>query len=562
MKKLICASVFMLLVVCLLIVPVQVYANVYAAQLKASNPDGSDFDGNFSDGTGALLSFILNDAATAVSVSVRDLETGTEVASITAGALSRGSNSVEWDGTGSAAGRSYFFEVTAEQANASITEWTVFFDSGDIEIFTRGVDVVRDQSSSLFGLIYAPNTGGALEKGITIYNPDGSFHDPFLVAADISAGGSIDWGGGADPMFGGVLDDEERFYVSAIEAGEVRRLNTDNSLTTVISGLVNPKGLYMVGTGADRVLYVCDDTTVVRAAIGNDEVFSGTVELIGTFSDGFPRNIALDDEGSMYVSFRENNQLNSEPVSLNKYEISGALPVTDNDAFWFINPAQSFRVADLWVDHGDPGDLLDDILYYSTRAGEGTFDDGVWRVDDLSSFFPTVTNLIDERDLYGNDDGANIQDRAAIAQDAAGNIILMENANEHVFFLSPPGEGATNSFTTSSPDTMTVGPPVSVGDRSGLVPDGFRLGANYPNPFNPSTTVIYTLDESRQTTLTVFNVIGEEIRGLVDGVQVAGEHSVVWDGKDNFGNVVSSGVYLLVLKSGEFSQSRRMTLLK
>jgi len=551
---------FVVAPVCLL-APAQTFAKVYASQLKVTNPDFSAFDGNFSDGTGALLSFFLNDTASVVTVVVKEASTGTIVANIDAGSMSAGLNTVTWDGTGGEAGKEYVMEVTAEQPNASTTEWTVFFDSGDINIFSRGCDVVTDMNSPLFGLFFTPNNGGPLGKGIAIYNPDGSFHDPFLVARDIGSGGTIDWGGG-DPMFSGVFDDEERFYVSSNQFGEVRRLNADSSITAVVTGLTHPKGLYMQGTGADRVLYICDDSTVVRAAIGNADVFTGTLEVVGRFSNGLPRNIALDDDGAMYVTFRDGNDLASNPIGLNKYDLSGTLPVGDNDALWFLNPAVTFRIANLLMDHGSDPTSADDILYYSTRAGDGLFDDGLWRVDDINFPFPTVTNLIDERDFYGNDDGANVNDRAAIAMDAAGNIIFMENSNEHIFFLSPPGEGATNSFTTTLANAILVQTPVSVRDHGDTVVESYRLRANYPNPFNPATTIEYTLAKSGFTTVKIYNALGEEIRTLFAGEQNPGEHSLRWDGKDNRGTAVSSGTYVLTVRSGEFRQSIKMTLLK
>ncbi|MFQ5605143.1 MAG: FlgD immunoglobulin-like domain containing protein [bacterium] len=564
MKRIYHFLVIVVLVVFIASTPATTHAKVYASQLKITNPDGSAFDGNFSDGTGALLSFILNDTASTVTVDIKDASTGQGVAQILAGARSRGLNSVTWDGSGSEAGKRYLFTVTAEQPNASSTDWTVFFDSGDIDIFTRGCDVVTDMNSSLFGLFFAPNTGGPLQKGITIYNSDGSFHDPFLVAADIGSGGTIDWGGGTQSMYSGVLDDEGRFYVSAVDFGEIRRLNRDHSLTTVITGLTKPKGLYLVGTGAERVLYICDDSTVVRAAIGNEDVFSGTVELVGQFSKGLPRNIALDDDGAMYVTFRSSNDFDSEPVGFNKYDISGNLPVTDDDAVWFLMPEVTFRITDLEFDHGsDRTTSTDDILYYATRAGDGVFDDGLWRIEDINFPFPQVLNLVDEQDLYGFDDSANINDRAAIALDAAGNMILLENSNEHVFFLSPPGEGPTNSFTTTSPGTVSVEVPVSVepSPESNTV-GSYRLEANFPNPFNPTTTIRYELGSGGFTTLRVFNLKSELISELVNRHQPAGEYSVTWNGRDDAGQAVASGVYILVLNSGKFTKSVRMTLMK
>lgn len=552
----------LLLTLHLLVDAQEAFANVYASQLKATNPDGTPFDGDFNDGTGAALSFILNDNASSVTIAIKELASGTVVHEIDLGALNRGSHSAVWDGTGAEPGQQYAFEVTAEQPNYSNTEWTVFFDSGDIDIFSRGCDIVRDMSSPLFGLIYTPNNGGPLGKGIAIYNPDGSFHDPFIVTPDINDGGTIDWGGG-DPMVGGIFDEELRFYVSSIPFGEVRRLNTDNTITAVLTGLTNPKGLSLVGTGADRVLYICDDNQVVRAAIGNDEVFTGTVEVVGDFANALPRNVALDDDGYMYVSFRVSNDLASDPMGMNKYDISAALPVTDDDATWFLSAGVTYRIAEIEIDHGgDRSTSTDDILYYSTRAGDGNTDDGVWRVEDINFPFPQVIALVDEMDLYGFDDSANINDRAAIGLDAAGNIILMENSNEHVFFLTPPGEGATNSFATTSPDTITVGSMVSVEGPAESMPSSFRLEQNYPNPFNPSTTIRYDLTEPGFTLVKIFNSLGEEVRTLVAENQSVGQYQFVWDGKDNQGKSLGSGVYILTLTSGEFKQSMRMTLMK
>ncbi len=544
----------------------KIYAKVYASQLRITNPDTSAFDGNFSDGSSALLLFILNDTASVATVEIIDTQTGSSIKQIIVQGLSRGLNSVEWDGNGSESGKSYTFEVTAEQPNASTSDWTVFFDSGDIDIFTRGCDVVRDMTSPLFGLFYVPNTGGGEPqegKGIAIYNADGSFHDPFLVAKDVGDGGTVDWGGGTDAIYSGTFDDDERYYVTAANFGEIWRLNVDNSLTTVVSGLASPKGVYVTGSGESRAIYICDDSTVVRAAIGNEDVFSGSLEIVGKFVNGSPRNVTLDDDGAMYVSFRKSNTLDSDPIGLNKYDLSNSLPVTDVDAVWLLNATQTLRISDLLMDHGDDATTAaDDILYYATRAGDGTFDDGLWRVDDISFVFPSVSNLIDEQDLFGLDDGANINDKAAIGMDAAGNVILMENSNEHIFFLSPPGEGETNSFTTLSPDTFTVGVTTSVELADDLTPGSYYLEANYPNPFNPSTTIKYHIAQTGNTSIKIYNLRGEEIKALFNESQASGAYAVIWNGTNNSGEAVASGVYIVTLKSGDFIQSRRVTLLK
>jgi hypothetical protein len=98
-----------------------------------------------------------------------------------------------------------------------------------------------------------------------------------------------------------------------------------------------------------------------------------------------------------------------------------------------------------------------------------------------------------------------------------------------------------------------------------LMPTAYRLEQNYPNPFNPKTDIRYQIPDSRSpihTTLKVFNIIGQEVRRLVDEPQEAGFYIVTWDGRDAFGREVASGVYFYRLTAGDFTSTRRMVLMK
>jgi hypothetical protein len=96
----------------------------------------------------------------------------------------------------------------------------------------------------------------------------------------------------------------------------------------------------------------------------------------------------------------------------------------------------------------------------------------------------------------------------------------------------------------------------------GAVPDRFELSQNYPNPFNPQTHICYQLPHAEQVTLMIYNVMGQAVCRLVDGMQGAGEHEVVWDGLDRAGRAVSSGIYFYQLTAGEFAETKKMLLLK
>lgn len=94
------------------------------------------------------------------------------------------------------------------------------------------------------------------------------------------------------------------------------------------------------------------------------------------------------------------------------------------------------------------------------------------------------------------------------------------------------------------------------------LPNDFSMSQNYPNPFNPTTTVAFTIPEASYVTIEIFNILGQNVRVLVDRDMPAGTHEVVWNGKNDSGAKVSSGIYLYRLTAGDYSQSKKMVLLK
>lgn len=92
--------------------------------------------------------------------------------------------------------------------------------------------------------------------------------------------------------------------------------------------------------------------------------------------------------------------------------------------------------------------------------------------------------------------------------------------------------------------------------------DNFELFQNYPNPFNPETVIKYKVPQSSQVELTVYNLIGQKIRTLINETQTAGIHQVRWDGTDDLGKRVPSGVYIYHVKTGSFTNLRKMLLLR
>ena len=98
---------------------------------------------------------------------------------------------------------------------------------------------------------------------------------------------------------------------------------------------------------------------------------------------------------------------------------------------------------------------------------------------------------------------------------------------------------------------------VSVASESNIIPERFKLNGNYPNPFNPSTTIEYVLSTKSNITITVYNLRGQEVTRLLSQAQEAGTHKVIWNASG-----MASGVYFYRLQAGDFVQTRKMVLLK
>jgi len=147
-----------------------------------------------------------------------------------------------------------------------------------------------------------------------------------------------------------------------------------------------------------------------------------------------------------------------------------------------------------------------------------------------------------------------------------------------MFFLADDGEGTlvpvgsgfvldeeNNLITGEIPhfSTIVVAPkaaaPSSVNEQA---PALFELSQNMPNPFNPTTTISFTIPASGMVKLAVYNALGQEVRNLVNGYLAAGVHSVVWNGRDSAGRATTSGIYFYRLEAGSLSATKKLTLLR
>ncbi len=213
-------------------------------------------------------------------------------------------------------------------------------------------------------------------------------------------------------------------------------------------------------------------------------------------------------------------------------EGKGASPQND-DATW----VHSFFNTTLWARPG--GDFAGAV---SAGQNVGVIGPYTWG--------PTAQMLADVQDWVDN---------------PSGNFGWILIGNENTTSTVKRFASKDNPVMVSQPAlTVKFTDPTSVEGTHGL-PNDFRLAQNFPNPFNPSTVINYSIPQSLnspQVKLEIFNLLGQKVITLVDAKQVACEHSIQWDGKNEAGNLVTSGVYLYRLKAESFVEMRKMMFIR
>lgn len=252
-----------------------------------------------------------------------------------------------------------------------------------------------------------------------------------------------------------------------------------------------------------------------------------------------------------------------------------AVSQTPNDRFWIMAHVYDTEMAYLKIaeytregqlenviDPIEPMDNLDEIKL------EGDGQGGVY------AFYRGITERWEDGDLYYYhfDREGNLVDPAyegqgvplstawysqvdlVTASDGAGGVVTAwtdfrgsggDIPEDDIYALR------VNDFTVSADEKDNT-----------TLPHQWAIESVYPNPFNPSTTITYTVPVQSTVNLLVFDILGQEVASLIKSNQLAGRYQVVWDGKSNSGVSVASGIYLVQLEAGGISLTSKLTLIK
>jgi serine protease len=288
-----------------------------------------------------------------------------------------------------------------------------------------------------------------------------------------------------------------------------------------------------VATASGSLYLVNDDGSVD----GDFPVNVGTVvrsapSMADLDGDGSPEVLFGTNDGHLYVVDADGSYLPGFPV-----ETGGSI-------------SASAVVGDL------TGDGLPDIV---VAAGDGVLYGYDAAGADLRNFpIPgSTTGQMSATPALGDLDGDGDLE-VTVGMSGAGTNLMVIDYKEQVSLANLQWLNFGRYMNRSHDFSVVI---TSVDDRVS-VPQEFTLDQNYPNPFNAQTTIRFTLPSSGDAELTVYDLLGRRINVLHSGYLSAGEHSLVWDGSNQSGAVVSSGIYFYRLESAGVSKTMRMLLLK
>jgi hypothetical protein len=302
------------------------------------------------------------------------------------------------------------------------------------------------------------------------------------------------------------------------------------------------------------------DTLMVNAMIKNDDNHSMSVFAIITSTDKvYSDTLELYDDGNHSDGQADDNVYGGVilPIS-EEHEFIVGIKTIDLD----------YQVVRIWeeVDRfSTVGPVVFEEFIQTSRIQNRIFLKLVLRnigsqkaADNVSATLSTTDPLVTT--IAGNNQQFGTIEAGGIAE-SSGNYLLFTSGMPDIHTINFTINIAGNGKPYWQDESSAI---VGLQKHITVVPQIFSLDQNFPNPFNPQTTIKYVLDtvQPQHTRLQILNSLGQTVRILVDVPQIAGEYQVNWDGKDNFKNEVASGIYYYQLTSGQMEAVRKMILMR
>lgn len=399
----------------------------------------------------------------------------------------------------------------------------------DVEVTIRITD--DDGSVASAALFYEVDGGGVVEMAMTPTSGDsfsatipaqanGALVTYYVKAADNTAIENVAPTGAPD-------NDRFLYYVrdDGIRISDLQMNPFKNNAATGYFGLTVTVHGIAVSDSTDF-----SDRFILQQGSGawnGITVFTGR----GNVSVGLGDSLAVTGRATEFRDVTEVDRVDSVVVISTGNTVPDAADVSTGDINTGGAMSEDFesvlvKVSNVTIVNGDLG------------FGEWSIDDGTGelRVDDRGQYTYTTTDTASDKFIP---EGTTIGSLTGVLDFTFSN-----------FKLQPRDDADFVDVVTD------------VEDFGSQIPDEFTLFQNYPNPFNPETTIQYQLATAREVQLKIYNILGQAVRNLIKEQQPAGVHRMVWDGKNDNGRQMPSGVYIYQIKAGDFEQSKKMILLK
>ena len=299
----------------------------------------------------------------------------------------------------------------------------------------------------------------------------------------------------------------------------------------------------------DRILLTIDEG-VATTYTGNNFIFTEVAaEINGTVTD---------DEGNLIIG--ADVYLGNNGGSLNRYVRTD---ITGTYRIGFL--AAELPASNIWLGSGNAEDMsIVSAVYRLPLINAGN------TITKNLVIYRTNSTITGNVTLDGNAPNMNIEMYATVTDsgyvrtftDFNGNYTLNVSNKLYNYNVSPGYLPSNyNSYSiTAHPGQTNVNFNFTLTDiesNQSLIPNEFSLEQNFPNPFNPSTSIRFNLPESGMVKLTLFNILGQEIKTLVNEFKESGVHTINFNASE-----LNSGIYIYKIDSGSFTQTRKMTLIK
>ena len=303
-----------------------------------------------------------------------------------------------------------------------------------------------------------------------------------------------------------------------VVAGILLSFSAANAITTV-SAKINP---LVEGNIA------LDDTVAIEIYFFNDymDVSGGSIAFDLFERDGDPMNVVYIAAGTKsLVDYRNTTVTEAFVSEYNGW--AGYFPLIDDYTGFDVN-----------------GSLPDTINWTGAGIGSWVQEDTTLHISFTLQFTEAGTFCIDS---------CSIPD---VAPQPGQYDWLLEDL---AAFFQGASENPSQPMCWEVVDTAHV--PVHELDEN-VLPTSFNLGQNYPNPFNPSTKLDFAVPTQSKVNISIFNILGQKIATLVDGEYAAGYYSVDWDSRGDDGSEVASGIYFYKLEANNFTDTKKLMLIR